>query len=325
MIANGIVKAGSDSHTVDDVWNEDVVVGPRTIGLTDEPCPGDVVECPVPFLLRASVEAYLDGKGPYTPVEPRLAATAMLVRDSTGQRGIIPTGVVPRLEVFMMRRARSMAFLPEAMVFPGGSVDRRDLAGDISWAGPDPATWAIAMGCDEEKARGIVIACAREVFEECGVLLAGSDPHSTVDVTGEEWFEDRRRLSSHEVSFSQVLDKHDLMLRSDFLILRSHWVTPVFESRRYDTYFFAAHLPTGQHPDGHTTEATSAGWVDPHCMLERFSHGEALLVPPTISNLAALSRANDVDTLFKQNPSGRIMLEPVRAQDGSSVLRCVLP
>ena len=87
-----------------------------------------------------------------------------------------------------------MAFAPRMMVFPGGGVDPRDADPHLPWAGPPPARWAAWLGCDEDSARELVIAAVREVFEECGVLLAGPDADSVVaDVSGPQWQQERVR------------------------------------------------------------------------------------------------------------------------------------
>lgn len=54
------------------------------------------------------------------PVEPRNAATVMLVRDGGA------AGADGGLQVYLLRRVPSMAFAPGAYVFPGGRVDDRD-------------------------------------------------------------------------------------------------------------------------------------------------------------------------------------------------------
>ena len=57
--------------------------------------------------------------------------------------------------------------------YPGGGVDPRDGDTAVAWAGPSPADWGAAFGCDERLARELVCAAVRETFEEAGVLLAG--------------------------------------------------------------------------------------------------------------------------------------------------------
>ena len=111
----------------------------------------------------------------FQPVKPRFAATVMLVRDSKpGQTKYriedenypedFPCG--QELEVFMLRRVKTMEFVPDAVVFPGGRVDDKDAETGLKWAGPTPAEWAGYMNVDEETARKVVVAAARDVFEE---------------------------------------------------------------------------------------------------------------------------------------------------------------
>ena len=66
-------------------------------------------------------------------VEPRAAATVMLVRDG-----------VSGPEVYVQRRVASMAFAPSTVVFPGGGVDPADHALPVST--PGLAELAAAMG-----------------------------------------------------------------------------------------------------------------------------------------------------------------------------------
>lgn len=95
---------------------------------------------------RERIEAVLSGA--QRPVQPRPAATVALIRD--GEAG---------LEVYLMRRARQMAFAPGMHVFPGGSVESADYM-DV-----EPVS-------DEE---ALVRAAIRETFEECDVSLSPAD------------------------------------------------------------------------------------------------------------------------------------------------------
>ncbi|GMA38281.1 NUDIX hydrolase [Mobilicoccus caccae] len=257
---------------------------------------------PVPVGLTSATAADDDA-----PVPARPASTVMVVRDAaTGEGGV---------EVFMLRRSSSMAFAPNRLVFPGGGVDPRDGDDDLPWAGPSPADWAEQLGAhDEAEARELVVAAAREVFEECGVLLAGPDDASLVgDVSGADWHAERDRLASHEQAFSEMLVRHGYVLRTDLLRPWAHWVTPEFERRRYDTRFFLARLPEGQIPDDRTSEADTADWVSPADLLAEAEAGSAALLPPTIVCLESLAAAADSgDLLAAAPPMARVMptLEP---------------
>ncbi len=214
---------------------------------------------------------WLDGER-WEVATPRRASTVMLVRD--GARGT---------EVFMLRRVAGMAFAANMMVFPGGGVDPRDGEPDLPWAGPAPADWAARLGCSEAEAQMYVAAAVREVFEECGVLLASETPDGRLaDVSGPQWRGVRDGLINRELSLHQVLDDNGLLLRADLMHVKAHWLTPEFEPRRFDTWFFAAVMPEHQEADGETSEADEAAWVVPEDLLEAYAAGTALMLPPTV-------------------------------------------
>ncbi|HEY7050790.1 MAG TPA: NUDIX hydrolase [Mycobacterium sp.] len=212
-------------------------------------------------------------------VTPRPAATVMLLRDTPGGPA-----------VFLLQRHSRMDFAPGTTVFPGGGVDDRDRDFDIAWSGPEPSWWAQRMAFDDDLALALVCAAVRETFEECGVLLAGRDEHSVVgDATA--YGSARDQLASNELALSDFLRGENLVLRSDLLRPWANWVTPAKgHRRRYDTYFFVAALPEGQHADGRTTEAASAGWSLPSTAIEEFAAGNSMLMPPTWTQLDTLGR-----------------------------------
>ncbi|MEV5514525.1 NUDIX hydrolase [Streptomyces flaveolus] len=217
--------------------------------------------------------------GTLTPVTPRRAATVMLLKD-TG------TGTA----VHMLRRRASMAFAGGAYAYPGGGVDPRDDDRDIGWAGPTRAWWAARLGVDEAGAQAIVCAAVRETYEEAGVLLAGPTPDSVVgDTTGADWEADRAALVARDLSFAEFLDRRGLVLRSDLLGAWARWITPEFESRRYDTWFFVAVLPEGQRTRNASTEADRTVWITPADAAEGYDKGELLMMPPTVATLRALA------------------------------------
>ncbi|WP_255506936.1 NUDIX hydrolase [Mycolicibacterium sp. 018/SC-01/001] len=208
----------------------------------------------------------------------------MLIRDKA-------PGMGEGIEVFLMRRHAAMDFVAGVMVFPGGGVDDRDRNADIAWHGPDPRWWAQRFGVDSELAEALVCAAARETFEECGVLFAGSadDPDLLVD-DASVYREQRAALESRQLSFGEFLRAENLVLRSDLLRPWANWVTPKEErTRRYDTYFFVGALPHGQRADGDNTETDKAGWVTPEAALDDFADGRSFLLPPTWTQLDALA------------------------------------
>ncbi|BBC94594.1 NUDIX hydrolase [Streptomyces griseofuscus] len=216
--------------------------------------------------------------GTLTPVSPKRAATVLLLKDTEAGPA-----------VHMLRRRASMAFAGGAYAYPGGGVDPRDDDTRIRWAGPPRASWAERLGVDEAGAQAIVCAAVRETYEEAGVLLAGPDPDSVVgDTTGDDWEADRAALVAREQSFAEFLHRRGLVLRSDLLGAWARWITPEFESRRYDTWFFAAVLPAGQRTRNASTEADRTVWIRPAEAAAGYDRGELLMMPPTIAALREL-------------------------------------
>ncbi len=175
-----------------------------------------------------------------------------------------------------------MAFAGGMCVFPGGGVDPRDFDATVAWHGPSPADWADRLGTDEETARALVCAAVRETFEESGVLLAGPSPETVIaDTTGEDWEADRVALEGRDLAFTEFLARRGLVLRSDLLGVWSGWLTPVFEPRRYRTWFFVAEMPEGQRTRDVSTESSSVHWTPALSAVESVDAEEMLMLPPT--------------------------------------------
>ena len=243
----------------------------------------------LPSWMAQRARDVLEGRRP--PVEPRDAATVMLLRPPPGDGGPDALGApdAPGLQVYMLRRQPSVAFAPGAFVFPGGSVDARDAEIEVGWAGPDAREWGRMIDAPADLARALVCAAVRETFEECGVLLAGPTEDTVVaDTRGEDWEADRAALLARSVSLAGLLRRRGLVLRSDLLRPWARWITPVTEERRYDTRFFAAALPAGQRARDVSGEADDAAWLEPAAALAAARRKEIFLLPPTAVTLGEL-------------------------------------
>jgi 8-oxo-dGTP pyrophosphatase MutT (NUDIX family) len=256
-------------------------------------------------------ESMVPAEFPDPPVTPKDAATVVLLRDTDAG-----------LEAFLLRRVVGMAFAGGMTVFPGGGVDRRDADAAVAWSGPAPAWWASQFDCPLPLARALVCAAVRETFEESGVLLAGPDANSVVSDT-RPYASARKSLVEREFSLAQFLASAGLVLRADLLRPWANWVTPAEEPRRYDTKFFIAALPTGQHADGSTSEADHAEWRRPSDAIDLWKAGERGLLPPTWMTLADLSETPTVaDAMAADRTISKIIPKVIR--DGRT-LRPVLP
>lgn len=279
---------------------------------------------------------------------PRPAATVMLLRPAPAGRGARDAshgGGAPGggpaagsrtpdgrgsgpMEVLLMRRVRSMGFAPGAYVFPGGRVDERDADGGLPWTGPSPREWARTLGTDVRLARALVCAAVRETFEETGVLLADEPAHAgeaaiTLDTSSEDWERDRLGLIDRSRSFTEVLSRRGLVLRSEWLRAWSRWITPRVEPRRYDTWFFAAELPPGQVSRDVGGEADLTAWTDPAAVAAEWEAGRMPMLPPTVATCAELALCRTLDGV-REARRDIVPCEP-EVRDISGRIRVVTP
>lgn len=220
--------------------------------------------------------------GELTPVVPKPAATVVLLRD---------TAHGP--EAYLLRRRATMAFAGGMYAYPGGGVDPRDAEAELGWAGPSPAEWGERLGLDAPTAQAVVCAAVRETFEEAGVLLGGPDADSVTEAR--DWTAERAALESHELSFADFLKAEGLVLRSDLLGGWARWVTPEFEERRYDTWFFVARLPAGQQAARDVGEADRTAWLAPAEAVRGHAEGRYGMLPPTVTVLRELLGCGTAD------------------------------
>ncbi|PWR19125.1 NUDIX domain-containing protein [Zavarzinia compransoris] len=206
------------------------------------------------------------------------AATVLLLRDGAGG-----------LEVFMVQRHYQIDFAGGALVFPGGKVDARDYAPDLRpRLAPAPAL--------RDDLIPFAIAAIRESFEECGILLArpaGSD--ALVDAERLTAIEARWRepLAKGSIGILDVVAAEDLTLALDRLTHYSHWVTPGFMPKRFDTHFFLAVAPADQlalHDGGETVDSI---WIRPDDAIAEAIAGKRSVIFPTRMNLSVLTRDGD--------------------------------
>lgn len=204
---------------------------------------------------------------PRPPVEPRPAATVVLVRP-------LATGHGDGLEVLLTRRPDSMAFAAGLHVFPGGRVEPADA---------DPRLVRLARGPRDEADFHVAhrIAAIRETWEEVGVLLAERRNG------GPPILADRRSGAD----FAHLCADLDVELPTDELVEIARWTTPRTYPRRFDTHFFVAELPPGANLVPDPREVVAHAWLTPRAALAAMAAGTIALWPPTSTTLQRLERA----------------------------------
>ncbi len=253
---------------------------------------------PLPERMAEVARQFVDGT--QAPAEPRNAATVVLLRPAEGGP-----------ELYLLRRHASMEFAGGMFVFPGGGVDERDFDATVGWAGPSPAQWATRLGTDEEMARALVCAAVRETFEESGVLLAGPSADAVVaDTTGDDWEADRVALESRELAMTDFLTRRGLVLRTDLLGSWDGWLTPVFEPKRYRTWFFVAAMPEGQRTRDVSSESSEVTWLSARIAADRAEDGEVWMLPPTYLTCLELGTFDSVDDILEASDRDVDMFTP---------------
>lgn len=175
------------------------------------------------------------------------------VRPKNASTMILVDGPASRPKVLMGKRNKKLRFMPGALVFPGGSVDKFD--------GSVPTSSELTSNTNNRLlntmrgrptnrgARALGIAAIREVAEESGLLVGSSgefkSPHA-------HWQDFRDAKITPSLSS---------------LRLFSRAITPPGMARRFDTWFFIAHASEvgftpagGFSPDGELEELQ---WIEP--------------------------------------------------------------
>jgi 8-oxo-dGTP pyrophosphatase MutT (NUDIX family) len=103
------------------------------------------------------------------------------------------------------------------------------------------------------------------------------------------------------------------------LVEFSRWITPAQITVRFDTRFFLAALPDGQHPAVDGEECVDLGWFTPAAALDAHRRDELALVFPTIKHLEQLGAFASVAELI-DFASGRDVaaVEPRVVVDGDT-------
>ena len=222
-------------------------------------------------------------------VAPRDASTILLLRDSNAVK--VDGKSRDEIEVFMMVRHYEIDFHSGALVFPGGSVDKKDK--EII------ARSELYTGGEGLDAAGLSfrIAAIRETFEESGILLARpAGSKALVDAKRASEIEAAHRadLNDRKITFLQVLTDNGMVLALDELVPYAHWITPEGMPKRFDTWFFLAAAPPAQLGGHDGKESTDSIWLSPREALAGGESGRFKLPFPTTRNLIRLGKQGNV-------------------------------
>jgi 8-oxo-dGTP pyrophosphatase MutT (NUDIX family) len=222
-------------------------------------------------------------------VQPRLAATVMVLRNDSAGQGI---------EVFMVRRVVQSEFMPDVYVFPGGSASADDVQAEQTEGICVPVTSSAAD--PEGRTRlgsGVRAAAIRELFEEANVLLAyHNGAMLAVSAPMVARFAHYRELfNTRKGSLIEMARNEQLVLATDRLAYCAHWITPEIMPKRYDTHFFLAVAPAEQEAMYDHLETSDGIWIQPASALQRYEAGKFPIAFPTFHQLRDLAQFQSVE------------------------------
>jgi 8-oxo-dGTP pyrophosphatase MutT (NUDIX family) len=224
------------------------------------------------------------------PAIPKPAATVILVRQYLND-----------LQVFLLKRSAKSGFMAGNYVFPGGTVDAEDQDFQLwkKWVDLDIDGIVKQLGenLDVEAAMAFSVAAVRETLEEAGVFLAHKQKANAQDL--ERICQLRLGPDLPKEWFQKLVVSEGWTLALSKLYRWSHWITPQRMSRRFDTRFFLATMPSNQvcHPD--SRETTHGLWINPQEGLAGNLEGKIPLSPPAVITLHELSQYQNLNDLMK--------------------------
>ena len=212
---------------------------------------------------------------------PKDAAAIILLRQDTDPENP---------EVYWIKRSDKLAFLGGFHAFPGGQIDAEDAEVDVRNA-PNPQTATMISGA------------ARELFEELGVLVV----HGGETLTKGQRVSLLDDLESRRMSWPALLKHYELYIDAGDFTYVGRWVTPPFNARRFDTWFFLVKCPAKQEPNVIEGELASGEWLPARDAYDRWLQDQVVAVPPTLHALRTLGAgiAPDLVERFLSIPHAR--------------------
>ncbi len=219
-------------------------------------------------------------------VTPKDAAAVILLRADTDPADP---------EVFWVKRSEKLSFLGGYYAFPGGQLDPSDAEAQVRNS-PD-ATTAAMINC-----------AAREMFEELGVLAARG-AHALTKGQLTSLLDD---LESGRMTWPALLAHYKLHLDAHDFTFVGRWVTPPFNARRFDTWFFLVTCPPKQQPHVIPGELESGEWITASAATTRWAQAEVIAVPPTMHPMRTLANGIGADLVTRFLSIPQAHGEPMR-------------
>lgn len=236
------------------------------------------------------------------PVEPKLAATVILLRERIPD---LESNDDCEFEMFMVKRHKNARFMSEHHVFPGGGIDKQDLTKDsrIRLIGlDDNVVNNLKEVCEDPSILWII--AIRELFEETGILIATNKEGNSIGKIEENTKmlkKYQNNLQRKRKTMTNILTKENLYYAANDLKYFGRFITPELSPIRFDTQFFLCKFPHNQNINLFYDELTESLWGSPRQILKKFKKKQIKLIFPQYSTLKRLKKFKTIQEVFENS------------------------
>ncbi|MHA2288953.1 MAG: NUDIX hydrolase [Promethearchaeota archaeon] len=236
------------------------------------------------------------------PVEPKLAATVILICERTPD---LESDDDCDFEVFMAKRHKNARFMSEHHVFPGGSIDKQDSTKNSK---------ARLVGLDEKIITSLKDICddpsdlwigaTRELFEEAGILIATKKLGNSlgkIENKSKKLRKYQTKLQKNRITMTDFLAKKNLYYSASNFRYFGRFITPELSPIRFDTQFFLCLYPSNQNINLFHDELTESLWGSPKQLIKDFKKKEIKLIFPQYSTLKRLRKFKTIQELLENS------------------------
>jgi 8-oxo-dGTP pyrophosphatase MutT (NUDIX family) len=178
----------------------------------------------------------------------------------------------------------------------------RRMASEYAASGSSPSTPRLAATVVIRRADGRILLIRRAM----GMVFGGrwAFPGGSVEPADQR---ETQLLTATQAAIREVHEETELQVED--LIPWSRWITPEFEPRRFDTYFFIAQVDAAGDIVANE-EAADHCWITPADAVAGYRSGELPMLPPTAVTLRELAALATLDEI-KQAAAGRDLDAPI--------------
>ncbi|AEJ43011.1 NUDIX hydrolase [Alicyclobacillus acidocaldarius] len=208
-------------------------------------------------------------------MEIRKAATLVVIRD-----GKAPNDGV---EVLVIRRAKTMRFLPGFLAFPGGATCESDHHLAQSSIG-------MPMAAEDDEDQILAITALRETAEEIGWVCSVCERSQMVVYDAQLSPDQQASLCNDDSGLAKWMIERHLRFQLTKLRRVARFVTPPTQPIRFDTRFYLYHAHNVEEPHVHDSEVDSAVWLSVRATLQLVESREVPATGPTLALLQGLAK-----------------------------------